>query len=159
MRDVICGKLGIGPETVHHVGSTSVPGLVAKPIIDMDIEIPDYGALPGIAAGLEELGYVNQGEKGIADRIAFRQRDAMVPYCTPRRGWINHHLYVCPSYSRELRRHLAFRDALMRNPAARARYAELKRALEREAGGDRAAYVALKEERARPFIEGLIDGL
>jgi GrpB-like predicted nucleotidyltransferase (UPF0157 family) len=159
LRQVICAKLGIPAGSIHHVGSTAVPGLIAKPIIDMDIEIPDYEEFPAVSAGLQELGYEDKGDLEIKDRIAFGRRDPMVPYCTPKRGWIDHHLYVCPSFSLELKRHLAFRDALFRNPKARAEYAALKRSLEREARGERSAYVALKEERARKFIEGLSHGL
>ncbi len=157
LRDVICARLGIPAASIHHVGSTSVPGLIAKPVIDMDLEIPDYDAFPAVAAGLAELGYENRGEMGIKDRISFGRKGPTVPYCTPRRGWIDHHLYVCPSFSLELKRHLAFRDALWKNPAARAEYAELKKGLEIEAKGDRQTYVDLKEIRARSLIEGILD--
>ena len=159
LRDVICSALGVPHASLHHVGSTSVPGLIAKPIIDMDLEIPDYNAFPGISAGLQKLGYVDAGDKGIPDRISFDRPDAMVPYCSPRRGWIHHHLYVCPAFSKELQRHLAFRNILMKDPKARDEYARLKRALESEARGDRQTYVDMKEERARPFIDGLLSNL
>jgi GrpB-like predicted nucleotidyltransferase (UPF0157 family) len=158
LRRLIAGRLGIPESTIHHVGSTAVPGLIAKPVIDMDIEIPSYDGFPAVSAGLRDLGYEDRGDLGIKDRIAFDRRDSMVPYCAPRRGWIDHHLYVCPSESRELKRHLAFRNILMKNPKAREAYSELKKALEIEAKGERAAYVALKEERARAFIENLIEG-
>jgi GrpB-like predicted nucleotidyltransferase (UPF0157 family) len=158
LREVICSRLGLPRSALHHVGSTSVPGLAAKPIIDMDLEIPGYEVFDEISGKLQTLGYADRGDLGIPDRISFSRRDPTVPYCTPRRGWIDHHLYVCPSHSRELKRHLAFREVLLRNPKAREEYAALKRGLEAEAMGERKIYVALKEERARLFIDGLLNG-
>ena len=87
---------------IEHVGSTSVPGLPAKPIIDIDVVIPSRADLPEAIARLATLGYVHQGDLGITSRKSFRQ-----PEITPR-----HNLYVCAEDSPELRRHLAFRDYL-----------------------------------------------
>jgi len=104
---------------VEHVGSTSVPGLAAKPIIDLDIIIPSADLLPQIVQRLEPLGYEHQGDLGIAGRDAFRQKTELPP----------HHLYVCPAGSVGLQNHLTVRDYLRANPAARDAYGELKKQL------------------------------
>lgn len=104
---------------VEHVGSTSVPGLAAKPIIDLDIIIPTADLLSPIVQRLEPLGYTHLGNLGIAGRDAFRQLNDLPP----------HHLYVCPADSIGLQNHLTVRDSLRADPAAREAYGELKKRL------------------------------
>ena len=105
--------------TIEHVGSTSVPGLAAKPLIDIDIVIEDMSRLPAMIAALAALGYEHRGNQGIVDREAFKRADAEV----------RHNLYVCPKNSIALRNHLCLRDALRTNPALRDEYARLKQSL------------------------------
>ena len=109
------GDLIIG---IEHVGSTSVEGLSAKPCIDIDVVIKDYDVFDAVARKLEAIGYVHEGNLGIADREAFRYSDK--PHLQ------KHHLYVCPQHSKELHRHVTFRDFLKSNPAAVKRYGEVK---------------------------------
>lgn len=104
---------------IEHVGSTSVPGLAAKPIIDIDIVIEDMSRLPAMIAALATLGYEHRGNQGIVDREAFKRADAA----------IRHNLYVCPKDSIALRNHLCLRDALRADPALRDEYARLKQSL------------------------------
>lgn len=104
---------------IEHVGSTSVPGLAAKPIIDLDIIIPSVDRLPLIVQRLEPLGYTHLGDLGIAGRDAFRQLTDLPP----------HHLYVCPADSVGLQNHLTVRDYLRADPVAREAYGELKKRL------------------------------
>jgi GrpB-like predicted nucleotidyltransferase (UPF0157 family) len=141
---------------LHHIGSTSIPGLAAKPIIDMDIVIEDYDRLPGVEAGLGGLGYRNGGDQGITDRLAFKRNDAYAPHGEPPVEWIEHHLYVCPMWSRELSRHLSFRDYLRQDQAARDEYARIKREIEIEVAGDGKKYAEVKEIKARAFVEGVL---
>lgn len=101
---------------IEHVGSTSVPGLAAKPIIDIDIIIPPYQDIELIAARLHPLGYLHVGNLGIAGREAFRYENTLPP----------HNLYVCPADSIGLRNHLAVRDYLRAHPDAARAYSELK---------------------------------
>ena len=110
----------LGPLALHieHVGSTAVPGLAAKPIIDIDIVIEDSSRLPSVIKALSSLGYSYEGDLGIADREAFSYQ-GKEHLCT-------HHLYVCPQYSAELRRHLLFRDYLRDHPQTAAEYGALK---------------------------------
>ena len=130
---------------IHHVGSTAIPGMIAKPILDIDIEIASRSDLPATIAALQTLGYDYQGEKGIVGRHAFGRSSEDAPRCAPPRSWMIHHLYVCPSGSRELRRHLHFRDCLRGEPNLAARYAAIKM----EASGLRQACAPDTSKRRR----------
>lgn len=141
---------------IHHVGSTAIPGIIAKPIIDLDIVIANYEVFPAVSAKLATLGYVDQGDKGILDRISFKRIDETVPYGVPVLPWIDHHLYVCPAFSMELKRHIAFRDYLRRHEDARLEYCRIKLSIEAEVGGERKAYADLKETRAKAFVEAVL---
>jgi GrpB-like predicted nucleotidyltransferase (UPF0157 family) len=115
---------------IEHVGSTSVPGLAAKPIIDVDIVIASAYQFPSIKERLEKFGYIHEGPCGVPDREAFGCVIDLPP----------HHLYVCETGARSLKEHLCFRDALRQNPELAAEYALLKRALAEQHRNDRAAY-------------------
>ncbi len=104
--------------TIEHVGSTSVEGLSAKPIIDIDIVIKDYSTFDSLVKNLEGLGYTYEGNLGIKDREAFDYKgNVHLPH---------HHLYVCPQFSKEFHRHITFRDYLRNNPEAVERYSKVK---------------------------------
>ena len=103
---------------IEHVGSTSVEGLAAKPIIDIDIIIKDYNYFEAVKNKLFEIGYEYEGDLGRKDRHAFKYDDK--PHL------MKHHLYVCPEYSEELNRHIKFRDYLRTNPKDRDWYGEIK---------------------------------
>jgi GrpB-like predicted nucleotidyltransferase (UPF0157 family) len=120
--------------TVEHIGSTAVPGLAAKPIIDLDVVLASPADLPEATRLLTAIGYVHEGDLGIAGREAFRS-----PPDEPR-----HHLYLLAAGANELRRHLAFRNALRADSGLRDRYAELKRSLARAYRYDRSAYTEAK---------------
>ena len=120
--------------SIEHVGSTSVPGLAAKPVIDLDIVIASAQELGRVIELLKPLGYVSRGDQGIPDREAF-DSPAGLP---------SHHLYVCPKDSLALRNHLMVRDHLRRDPTARQRYAELKYELALNQGDSRERYTAGK---------------
>ena len=109
------GELIVG---IEHVGSTSVEGLSAKPCIDIDVIIQDYGVFDAVVQRLETIGYIHEGDLGIKDREAFRYADK--PHLQ------QHHLYVCPQYSEELYRHRTFRDFLRNNPDAVKKYGRVK---------------------------------
>ncbi len=108
IKDEILKALGTLALRIEHVGSTSVRGLSAKPIIDIDVVIKDYSVFDAVAAALEEIGYHHEGDLGIAMREAFRYDG--------KEHLQKHHLYVCPQDSAELKRHLAFRDYLRSDP-------------------------------------------
>lgn len=104
---------------IEHVGSTSVPGLAAKPIIDIDIVIPDATLIGELARRLEPLGYLHLGDLGIAGRDAFRQKNALP----------KHNLYGCPAGSVGLQNHLIVRDYLRAHPEVCQAYGDLKKRL------------------------------
>jgi GrpB-like predicted nucleotidyltransferase (UPF0157 family) len=129
---------------IQHVGSTAIPGLCAKPILDIDIIIDGEGLLPMITERLEMAGYDARGDQGIPGRYAFRQRDATVPWTNPRRAWTAHHLYVCLEGSLSLKNHLRFRDMLLANPSMVDAYGRFKMELVQRPGMDRASYTRAK---------------
>lgn len=140
---------------IQHVGSTAIPGLVAKPILDVDIIIDNKGLLTDISARLEKIGYVNRGEQGISGRFAFRQASERVPRTEGNKKWQAHHLYVCFSDSLALKNHLLFRDALLRDPKLLNEYSELKIYLIKEKGMTRERYTAQKTEFIISVLEAI----
>ena len=109
------GDLMIG---IEHVGSTSVEGMSAKPIIDIDVIIQDYAVFDAVVRRLEAIGYIHEGNLGIKDREEFKY--ANKPHLR------QHHLYVCPQQSEELHRHITFRDFLASNPESVKKYSAVK---------------------------------
>lgn len=103
---------------VEHVGSTAVEGLPSKPCIDIDVVIKDYSVFDAVVDKLGSIGYIHEGDLGIEDREAFKYLDK--PHLQ------THHLYVCPQHSKELHRHITFRDFLRKNPDAVKRYGAVK---------------------------------
>ncbi|MGG0120968.1 GrpB family protein [Bacillus paranthracis] len=119
--------------SIEHVGSTSIKGLAAKPVLDIDIVIEDYGIFPKVVTKLEAIGYYHQAEWSYKGREAFGRKDAFVPWDGESTDWMEHHLYVCDKESEELRRHIAFRDYLREHEDVAVEYGHLKEELAREA--------------------------
>jgi GrpB-like predicted nucleotidyltransferase (UPF0157 family) len=139
---------------IEHVGSTAVPNLAAKPIIDIDIIFDTPLDFEKIKEGLEKIGYYHNGNQGIPNRDVFKREKADFKHEIL--DTIAHHLYVCPHDSEALQRHILFRDYLLANEAARVEYQNLKYALAEEANQDRKKYAALKEEKGNKFINTII---
>jgi GrpB-like predicted nucleotidyltransferase (UPF0157 family) len=137
------GALGSLVFSVEHIGSTAVPGLAAKRIIDLDVVLASRADLPEAIRLLTRIGYVHEGDLGIADREAFRS-----PPGEPR-----HHLYVLVQGANELRCHLAFRDALRADSGLRDRYGALKRSLANAYKDDRSAYTEAKSALITSIVE------
>jgi GrpB-like predicted nucleotidyltransferase (UPF0157 family)/chloramphenicol 3-O-phosphotransferase len=121
---------------VEHVGSTAVPGLAAKPVIDVDVVVPSATVVPEAIERLRELGYVYQGDKGITGREAFMWPPGSPP----------HHLYVVVAGSAAHADHVEFRDHLRVHPQAAHEYAALKRSLADRYADDRVGYTEAKSE-------------
>ena len=132
---------------IVHVGGTAVPGLSAKPIIDIDIIINSYDDFPQIAERLGNLGYEHIGDLGIKSREVFKRLESG--------DFMKYHLYVCPKDSPELRRHIALRDYLRRNDSAREEYTKLKQSLAKKFRNNIDAYIEAKHE----FIMNIINSL
>lgn len=137
---------------IIHIGSTAVNGLVAKPIIDLNIIIENYHILAGITAKLSELGYRYEGEKGIIGRHAYDRVNEKVPL-SYNKNWMDHHLYVCSKDNPENTRQIQFRDYLRRNPEAAAEYAALKQKLAIKYKNDRKKYTDGKHD----FVEKILE--
>jgi GrpB-like predicted nucleotidyltransferase (UPF0157 family) len=121
---------------IDHVGSTSVPGLAAKPIIDMDIVVAGEDDVRPVIDRLHAIGYRWRGDLGVVGREAFRRpADDGLP---------DHHLYLVVENSRAHLDHWLLRDRLRQDPDARDRYAALKRRSVELADRDLDVYVAAK---------------
>ena len=134
----VLGQLTI---EIEHVGSTSVQGLSAKPIIDIDVVIKDYSGLENVILALGKIGYQHEGNLGIAGREAFRYDG--------KEHLRKHHLYVCLEDSPELKRHIAFRDYLQTHPDAVREYSRIKEEGAELYPNDIDRYI----EHKSPFIE------
>lgn len=144
LKVLLQNTLGDLALAIEHVGSTAIPGIPAKPRIDLDVVIESEELLPQISEQLETLGYFQQGNLGRAGREAFGRKDDQVPYDGSGREWMKHNLYVCPKDSPVLREHLLFRDYLRSHPEIAKEYADLKQSLVEEDRYNQDAYVAGK---------------
>lgn len=129
---------------IEHVGSTSVEGLPAKPIIDLDVVIDSYEVLPAIIERLAKEGYEHQGNLGVDGREAFQR--------TFDDGHMKYHLYVCPKDGKGYFEHIALRDYLRANTDARNAYGELKQQLAIKHRYDIDSYVNAKTDFVRDIL-------
>jgi GrpB-like predicted nucleotidyltransferase (UPF0157 family) len=140
--------------TIEHVGSTAVPDLDSKPIIDIDIIYYNRDDFEKIKSGLEKLGYYHNGNQGIEDRDVFKRSGKLSSEILDA---IQHHLYVCPSESKALERHILSRNFLRKNDWARIKYQQMKYDLAEKAHQDRKIYAELKELHVNGFIDSMIE--
>jgi GrpB-like predicted nucleotidyltransferase (UPF0157 family) len=132
-RQRIAAALGRTATRIEHVGSTSVPGLAAKPIVDIQVSVADLGREPRYIPLLQAIGLV------------LRSRDELHRYLRPPAGRPREvHVHVCAADGQWERDHLLFRDYLRATPAACLRYAEAKRASARRWSDDGWAYTEAK---------------
>jgi GrpB-like predicted nucleotidyltransferase (UPF0157 family) len=134
---------GVPVRGIEHVGSTSVPGLAAKPVLDVDV-IADREHLPAAIAALRAAGYLHRGELGIADRHALAAPD----------DGVDRNVYVVVAGSLALRNHLTLRAALRRSAALREEYGRLKGDLAARDGIDVGRYIAGKTELITRILAG-----
>jgi len=132
-RARLTGALGGAVAEIQHVGSTAVPGLGAKPVIDILLGVRRYPLDASQVEALLSLGYEDLGESGIAGRRFFRKG-------VPR----THHVHATVLGGSFWTSHLRFRDHLRSDPGALRDYDRLKRRLAQECGDDRAAYTDAK---------------
>ena len=131
--------------SIEHVGSTSVEGLSAKPIIDIDVVIEDRLILDDVILALKKIGYIHEGDQGIEGREAFKYHG--------KEHLRKHHLYVCAKDASELRRHIGFRDYLRNHPEAVAEYSRVKTEGAIKYPYDIDGYIAYKSD----FIEQIYE--
>ena len=127
---------------IHHVGSTSVPGLGAKPVIDILAEVRSLEESRAAIEPLQELSYCWAPYKA----------ELMNWFCKPSPDHRTHHLHLVVPGSQAWHEELAFRDALRSDPATAHAYEELKRRLADEHTLDREAYTVAKTE----FVEAVL---
>lgn len=125
-----------GLRMVHHIGSTAVPGLPAKPVIDLLPVFESEEAMDAAQPDVEAMGYIWLGEYGLSGR-RYARRD-----CADGQREVQAHCYVHDAP--DIVRHLAFRDALRSTAALRAAYTAEKARCMALHGGDRTAYSACK---------------
>ncbi len=141
--------------SIEHIGSTSVPSLASKPIIDIDVVFDKPTTVfDEIKMRLEKIGYYHNGNQGVPGREVFKRNKAAGEHEVL--DFIVHHLYVCPADSEELQKHILFRDYLIANEEASVQYQKLKYEIAKEANQDRKKYAQLKEAKARKFVTTII---
>jgi GrpB-like predicted nucleotidyltransferase (UPF0157 family) len=140
--------------SIEHVGSTSVPNLDAKPIIDIDIVYQTKSDFEKIKLGLEKIGYYHNGNQGLEGRDVFKRAGQLSNEVLDK---IKHHLYVCPTDSKALERHLLSRNYLRKNEEARIKYQQMKYELAEQSNQDRKKYQELKELLVNDFIDSIIE--
>jgi GrpB-like predicted nucleotidyltransferase (UPF0157 family) len=127
--------------SIEHVGSTSICGISAKPVLDIAVAIEKCADGEKCVEPLKDLGYEYRGENGISGRYYFVKGK-------PR----THHLHMLLVDSAALQNHLLFRDYLRRNPVAAKEYDKLKKELSEKYQNDRDAYLDGKAE----FVERIL---
>lgn len=121
----------------HHIGSTSIPGMSAKPIIDILLEVRNISKIDEYNQKMIELGYEPRGELGIPGRRYFSREEP--------KDLRTHHIHAFQSGDENLARHLAFRDYMISHNKEAKIYARLKEGLARKYRYDVDAYIVGKE--------------
>ena len=142
LRSIILSAVGDIAVAVEHVGSTSVPGLAAKPIIDIDVVVASAADVSVAIERLAVIGYEHRGNLGVEDREAFAS-----PSEQPQR-----HLYVCIQGGTALQNHLALREYLRKNSDSAAKYGRLKKQLAARFPNDMDNYIDGKTD----FVLGVL---
>lgn len=133
----IAAVLGNEIVIIHHFGSTSIPGIPAKPVIDILVEVRDIGRIDGYNEAMVQMGYEPKGEFGITGRRFFRKEIE---------GRRTHHVHIYQVGNPEIERHLNFRDYMRVHPTEAAAYGRLKEQLARQFPEDMESYVAGKTD-------------
>lgn len=133
-RALLVPLLGDNLIQIDHIGSTSVSGLAAKPIIDILIEVKDLSSIDKLTEQFQELGYLAKEENGIAGRRYFQKGG----------NQRSHHLHIFEKDDEQLVKHRAFRDYLLKFPAIAQQYSDLKHNALLEANHDSQLYTELK---------------
>lgn len=135
------GVIGRYVLDIQHVGSTSIPGMVAKPIIDIAIAVKNFEEASVCIKPIEQLGYEYKGENGISRRHFFVKGN-------PR----THHIHMNEIGSRDWNDQIIFRNYLTHHEEIAKEYSELKMVLAQRYPTDRQAY----QDNKAPFIERVL---
>ncbi|WP_421792037.1 GrpB family protein [Hyphobacterium sp.] len=134
---------------IDHIGSTAIPGILAKPVIDILGSANDLSKIDARNAEMLALGYEPKGEHGLAGRRYFRKADA--------RGRRRVHLHIYRKGDAALHRHLVFRDFLIAHPDKAKAYSELKRELTQTLGLSGQAYQSAKQDWIDRTLQAALD--
>ncbi len=136
------GVLGDAVVRAHHIGSTAVPGLAAKPVIDLLLEVRAQSPLDALDDAMRSIGYVPRGEFGIPGRRYYPKGGNARTY----------HVHAFVTGDLHVLEHLAFRDYLRSHPDVAAEYARVKRQAAARCRHDADGYVAFKHG----FVSGTV---
>ncbi len=139
----IRSALGDVAVKVYHIGSTSIPNIYAKPVIDILLEVSDIKDLDNHTPEMTALGYEVKGEFGIPGRRYFRKNSAA--------GARTHQIHAFEKNSEGLVRHLAFRDYMIAHPMIAQTYSDLKRRLASDFPDDIEAYMDGKDSFIKEY--------
>jgi GrpB-like predicted nucleotidyltransferase (UPF0157 family) len=134
--DEIRAILGQEVVAIHHIGSTSIPNLSAKPIVDLLVVVRDIEKIDAFNERMSQLGYLPKGENGIPGRRFFIKGDEIHR---------THHLHIFAVGHPDIERHLNFRDYLIAHPEDAQAYGRLKEGLARRFSTDIDSYIAGKD--------------
>jgi len=134
----LAAALGGNVVAIHHIGSTAIPVIYAKPVIDLLVEVRDIAQLDERGEAIEALGYEVLGEYGIKGRRYFRKDNEG--------GVRTHQVHAFMAGTEEVLRHLAFRDYMLAHPSEAQRYSELKRRLAEQHPRNIDAYMDGKDD-------------
>ena len=137
-------RIGHHALDIQHVGSTAVPGLHAKPIIDIAIAMATPGLIALCREPLGEMGYIDRGDQGADGGYLFVKERGP--------GVRTHHLHLVTIDDPQWRNYLHFRDTLRADAVIRARYGALKMGLQAEFAHDRQGYTQAKDA----FVRGVL---
>ena len=126
---------------IHHIGSTAILNIYAKPIIDFLIEVKELNLVTTKTAKMKALGYEAMGEFGLIGRRYFRKENSF--------GVRTHHVHIYEQNSSEVQRHLAFRDYMIAHPQDAEKYSLLKQELAKKYPTDIESYMDGKDEFIR----------
>ena len=143
-RELISTTLSDFLVDIQHIGSTAIPAIVSKPIIDIAVAIDDLSNIEQVITLLEEEGYEYRGEQGIPDRHLFVKGGEESR---------THHIHVMDNTSFEWKKHILFRDYLIQHPSEAKQYSKLKKKLASEFEFDRGKYTDGKDEFIQRIIE------
>ncbi|MCW6036785.1 GrpB family protein [Spirulina subsalsa FACHB-351] len=148
----IASVLGANVVAIHHIGSTAIPSIHAKPIIDLLVEVQDIGQVDEYNGAMERLGYQVMGEFGIVTRRYFRKENS--------EGVRTHHVHIFPAGSEQVQRHLMFRDYLINHPKDAQFYSKLKQDLAQQYPTDIEKYmdgkdglIKILEQKAKDWFQ------
>lgn len=129
---------------IYHIGSTSIPGMVAKPVIDILIEVQDINEIDSYTSEMKTLGYIARGENGIKDRRYFvKEKDYKR----------THHVHIYQIGAKEIIQHLAFRDYLIEYQHEAEKYKNKKQEISKMHLGD----IKLYQEKKSSFVNELTE--